>query len=148
MYQSSLKILIVEDSLERQKILKNLYKDHAWILVNTARRAIRLLEVYDFDIISLDFDLDGEERGDRIADFIKRSGNANSKVLVHSMNVQGVVRIQEHLPNSMAVPFSKIIRDNRTFKRFREEVNKGVNIDWKYVFKRKNKSNKNDKTNT
>jgi len=148
MSQSPLKILIVEDSLERQKILKNLYKDHAWILVNTARRAIRLIEVYDFDIITLDYDLDGEDRGDKIADFIKRSRNANSKVLVHSMNVQGVTLIQEHLPDSIAIPFSKIIRDNQTFKRFREEVNKGVDIDWKYVFKRKNKSKKNDKTDS
>lgn len=140
MSQIPLKILIIEDSLERQQILKNLYKDHAWILVNTARRAIRLLEVYDFDIISLDYDIDGEERGDKIADFIVRSRNANSKVLVHSMNVQGVAHIQEYLPNSIAVPISKIIRNNQTFKRFREAINKDLDIDWSYVFKRNYKS--------
>ena len=136
MSQLPLKILIVEDSVERQGILKDLYRDHAWILANTARRAIRLLAVYDFDLISLDYDLDGEDRGDKVAGFIKRSRNANSKVLVHSMNVQGVARIQEHLPNSIAVPISKIIRDNRTFKRFRESINKSSDIDWAWVFKR------------
>ncbi len=136
MSQLPLKILIVEDSVERQGILKDLYRDHAWILANTARRAIRLLAVYDFDLISLDYDLDGEDCGDTVAEFIKRSRNANSKVLVHSMNVQGVAQIQEHLPNSIAVPISKIIRDNRTFKRFRESINKSLDIDWAWVFKR------------
>jgi len=86
MAQSTLRVLIVEDGLERQAILKNLFREHAWIMANTAKRANRLISVYDFDIVSLDYDLDGEERGDVVAEFIKRSRNANAKVLVHSMN--------------------------------------------------------------
>lgn len=136
MSQFPLKILIVENTPERQKVLQNLFKDQAWILVNTAPRAIRLIKVYDFDMIALDYDLDGEEKGDKVAEFIKQSRNANAKVIVHSMNVQGVEQIQQHLPDSTAIPFSKIIRNNQTFKRLREEINKGLNIDWGYVFRR------------
>ena len=136
MLQTPLKILIVEDCPDRQKTLKNLFKDQAWILVNTARRAKCLVEVYDFDMIALDYDLAGEEKGDKVAAFIRQSRNAHAKVLVHSMNDPGVVRIQQHLPDSTAVPFSKIIRDNRTFKRLREEINRGVEIDWGFVFRR------------
>ena len=105
--------------------------------LNTARRAIRYVDVYDFDIISLDYNLDGPENGDVIAEFIKRSCNAESKVLVHSTNAQGVKRIQAYLPNSVAIPISKIIRDNQTFRRFRQSININLDMDWSYIFKRK-----------
>jgi CheY-like chemotaxis protein len=140
MDQLPLRILIVEDNPERQKTLRDLFRDHAWILVNTARRAVRLIEVFDFDFIALDFDLDGEETGDKVAEFIKQSRNANTSVWVHSMNVQGVERIQKYLPDSVAVPYSKIIRDNKTFKKLRESINKGTDIDWAYVFRRKDRT--------
>ena len=140
MAQLPLRVLIVENSPERQQALRNLFRDHAWIVVNTARRALRLIEVFDFDLIALDYDLDGEETGEKIAEFITRSRNENAKVWVHSMNVQGVVRIQKYLPDSVAVPFSKIIRDNQTFKRLRRSINEGIEIDWAYVFKRNDKS--------
>ena len=65
MDQIPLKVLVVENTPERQKVLKNLFRDHAWILVNTARRAMRLIQVYDFDLISLDYNLDGEDTGDK-----------------------------------------------------------------------------------
>jgi DNA-binding NtrC family response regulator len=136
MVQMPLKILIVEDSPKRQGILKNLFREHAWIMVNTAKRANTLISVYDFDIISLDYDLDERDKGDVVAEFIKRSRNAKAKVLVHSMNVQGVTNIQMHLPNSIAIPISKITRDNKTFKRFRDSINKDLDIDWGRVFKR------------
>ncbi len=95
MDQLPLRILIVENSPARQKTLKNLFRDHAWILVNTARRALKLIEVFDFDLIALDYDLD-----------------------------------------SVAIPFSKIIRDNKTFNKLRESINKDIEIDWAYVFRR------------
>ena len=136
MAQLPLRVLIVENSPERQKALRNLFRDHAWIVVNTARRAFPLIEVFDFDLIALDYDLDGEETGEKIAEFITRSRNANARVWVHSMNVQGVVRIQKYLPDSVAVPFSKIIRNNQTFKRLRQSINEGIEIDWAFVFKR------------
>ena len=55
-----MRILILEDTPERQEILKQLYRDHAWVLVHTAQRAIRLLEAFEFDLVSLDYDLAGE----------------------------------------------------------------------------------------
>jgi len=56
------------------------------------------------------------------------------------MNVQGVKHIQKYLPDSVAVPFSKIIRNNQTFKRLRQSINEGIEIDRAYVFKRNDKS--------
>lgn len=129
-----LKILIVEDSPERQKILCNLYREHAWVLVHTAARANRLLSAYDFDLVSLDYDLAGEEKGDRVADFLCRSRNSKCKVIIHAMNSQGAVKIRETLPNAEYVPISKMTKNNRIFKRIRQELSKGVNIDWGSVF--------------
>ncbi|MBU2650976.1 MAG: hypothetical protein KKA81_08575 [Bacteroidetes bacterium] len=128
------RILIVEDTKERQKILKDLYKDHAWIMVHTAERAIRLLEVYQFDLISLDYDLAGIRKGDAVAEFIAKSKITNPKVIVHSMNSTGAQKIKLLLPDADVVPLSKMIRTNITFKRLREELKKATDINWAYVF--------------
>jgi len=139
METKTLRILIVEDTPERQEILQSLFKDHAWVLVHTTDRAIRLLSVYDFDLISLDFDLSGDKKGDEVAAFISCSRNSKTKVIVHSMNPQGAAKISEFLPNAVHVPLSKMTKTNRAFKRIREELSKGVGINWTFVF-RGNKS--------
>jgi CheY-like chemotaxis protein len=137
MEQRVLRILIVEDTFERQKILRDLYKGHAWILVNTVNRAICLLDSYDFDLISLDFDLPGGKKADEVASFIHRSRNAKAKVIIHAMNNQGAKRILEILPNAEVVPLSKMIRNNTTFKRLQQELSHGVDINWVFVFDKK-----------
>ncbi|RJP22805.1 MAG: response regulator [Deltaproteobacteria bacterium] len=129
-----LRVLIVEDTHERQAVLQRLAKDHAWIMVNTATRSIRLLESYPFDLIFLDYDLAGEARGDRVAEAIRESKNARAKVIVHSQSAPGAKRIAAILPEADLVPLSKITRNNTTFKRLREEMERGVAVDWEYVF--------------
>jgi CheY-like chemotaxis protein len=129
-----LRILIVEDTPERQAVLQRLAKDHAWIMANTAARAIRLLESYPFDLVLLDYDLAGEARGDRVAEVIRRSKNANAKVIVHSQSAPGAKRIAAILPQADLVPFSKITRNNATVRRMREEIGRGADVDWGYVF--------------
>lgn len=134
MLSNMLKILIIEDTPDRQQILCNLFRDHAWVLVHTADRAIRLLSVYDFDLISLDFDLAGAKKGDQVAAFVARSRNATTKVIIHSMNSPGAAKILENLPSAEHVPLSKMTRSNRVFKRLRQELSKGVSIHWGFVF--------------
>ena len=129
-----LKILIVEDTPERQEILKRLCKDHAWVLVQTARRAISLLNAYGFDLIWLDYDLAGKEKGEAVAAVIRSGANRRAKVVVHSMNSPGARRILELLPEADLIPLSKITRDNATFKRTRGELARGASLDWRLVF--------------
>jgi CheY-like chemotaxis protein len=133
-----LKILIVEDTPERQKILCDLYRDHAWVIVHTAARANRLLSVYDFDLVSLDYDLAGEEKGDAVADFLRGFRNSTCKVIIHAMNSQGAGKIREILPAAEHVPISKMTKNNRVFKRLRAEFSEGLNIDWGVVFGKAN----------
>ena len=47
-----LRVLIVEDTEKCQKILTSLYRSHGLILVATGQRAIKLLDFYDFDLMS------------------------------------------------------------------------------------------------
>lgn len=134
-----LRVLIVEDTPERQDILKNLVKDHAWFMINSAKRAIRLIKAFEFDVIFLDYDLDGIERGDSVAAAIRYSRNNKTKVIVHSMNSSGAELIGSILPHAEAVPLSKIIRNNSTSKRLRHELKHGTDIDWAFVFSSKRK---------
>jgi hypothetical protein len=92
------------------------------------------LEAYDFDLISLDYDLAGPAKGEEIAAIIPETRNGNARVLIHSMNDVGAKRIMELLPKAEFVPISKITRDNATFKRAREELWRGLDIDWGYIF--------------
>ena len=50
-----LRVLIVEDRAERQEVLRQLFRDHAWVLVHTAARAVRLVQAYRFDLVALDY---------------------------------------------------------------------------------------------
>jgi CheY-like chemotaxis protein len=130
-----MRILIVEDRAERQKALRNLVREHAWIMVHTSSRAIKLIEAYKFDMIFLDYDLAGPGKGDQIARYLACSDNADCKVIVHSTNHPGSIKIKEYLPAATLVPFSKMIRNNVTFKKLRTEISKGADIDWAYVFR-------------
>ncbi len=129
-----LRILLVEDTPERQKALIHLYKDHAWILANTARRARDLLSAYEFDIVSLDYDLAGPGKGDEVARHLGNSRSAAALVIIHSMNTPGAKKIMKEIPSAVHVPFSKITRDNKTFKKLKAQLKNGTKIDWAVVF--------------
>lgn len=134
-HKVSLRILIIEDTQKRQEILKQLYKDHAWVLVHTAKRAIKLVQVYQFDVISLDYNLAGEETGDEIARQICHGLNKLTRIIVHSMNPKGRERICESLPHASILPVASMIKTNKQFKQLREALNQGPNFDWSFTVK-------------
>jgi CheY-like chemotaxis protein len=127
-----LRVLIIEDTEERQKILTSLYRAHAWILANTGARAITLVNAYDFDMISLDYNLRGDLSGDAVARAIEQSRNRDTRVVVHSLNPTGVEKIAGILSNAIVFPVSKMVRTNATFKRLRNGLDeRGADFDWK-----------------
>lgn len=126
-----LRVLIIEDTEERQQVLTSLYRSHAWMLVNTGRRAITLLNAYDFDIISLDYNLRGELTGADVAKEINSSRNAATKIIVHSLNPKGVKKILNILPDAVIYPVSKMVCSNKHFKHLRAKIDElGTNYDW------------------
>lgn len=130
-----LRVLLIEDTASRQRVLTQLVKDHAWVLVHTGRRAIRLLGSYTFDLIFLDYDLADRVRGDAVAQAVRDSLNAEATVIVHTMNSRGAERIKTVLPRAQLVPLSRFIRNNETFKRLRGELVRESPIDWDHVFR-------------
>lgn len=101
------------------------------MLVNTGRRAIMLLNAYDFDIISLDYNLRGELTGANVAKEIKSSRNATTKIIVHSLNPKGVKKILNILPDAVIYPVSKMVRSNKHFKYLRATIDElGVDYNW------------------
>lgn len=130
-----MRVLIVEDSPERVTFLKSLYRDHAWIEVRTVKRATLLLDAYDFDVISLDYDLAGEGKGDEVARYLVGSRNSNVDVIIHSDNAVGAGKIKTFLPKAVHVPTSKIIQSNERFKELRHELGKDPNTSWTEIFR-------------
>src|SRR5262245_17903841 len=121
-----LRILIVEDTAERQELLQSLYREHAWVLVHTAARAVRLVQAYDFDLVSLDFNLASPDDGDAVATALRESRNAATPVLVHSMNPHGAARLQELLPHAVSIPVFRLTRSNAIMKGIRAALREGV----------------------
>jgi hypothetical protein len=99
-------------------------------LVHTAARAIRLINAYDFDLISLDYNLAGPDTGAAVAAAIAGSRNARTPVLIHSMNPRGAERLVELLPQAQCVPAGSLVKTNATAKRVRQALQRGVPSDW------------------
>ena len=67
-------ILVVEDNLETQLIIKVALRDNYKIeLTNNATNAISLLDNYSFDLVLLDINLNGEESGKDVLSFLRKS---------------------------------------------------------------------------
>ena len=118
----SLRVLIIEDTEDRQKILTSLYRSHGWILVKTGERAIKLLDLYDFDIVSIDYNLPSKINGATVAKHLSISRNQNAQIIIHSMNPRGAETIAKILPNAIRYPVLKMVRSNRTFTLIRSKI--------------------------
>ena len=127
----ALRVLLVEDTEERQQVLMSLYRSHAWVLVNSGRRAVTLLNAYDFDIVSLDYNLRGDLDGAAVARALEASRNREARVVIHSQNPRGASSIAGILPNAVAYPVSRMIRSNEAFKWLRSRIDQeGISYDW------------------
>lgn len=126
-----LRVLLVEDTEERQRVLTSLYRAHAWVLVPTGARAVTLLSVYDFDLVSLDYNLRGELTGADVAEALAGSRNREARVVIHSQNPKGVERILAKLPSAVCFPLSRMIRSNQVARRIRAGINElGAQFTW------------------
>lgn len=127
-----LRVLIVEDTPERQQALTALYRSHAWVLVETGARAVTLLNAYAFDLVSLDFNLRGPLNGLDVAQALAASPNRQARVVIHSLNPKGAAQLARLLPEAVVYPVSRMVRSNATFKRLRSTLDaQGAAFDWK-----------------
>jgi CheY-like chemotaxis protein len=116
-----LRVLIIEDTPDRQAVLTSLFRNQAWVLVHTGRRALTLLEAFPFDLVSLDYNLGDELTG---ADVARRLASLSPapRVIIHSMNPRGAAAIQEILADALPYPVSRMARSNARMKQLRAGI--------------------------
>lgn len=96
-----MKILIVEDSEERNVQFRKWLSQHDFDIATDADEGIKLLKSKQYDVIFLDHDLgnrsgvpsDDPNTGYAVAKEIPSSPNSNAQVIIHSMNPQGAANI-------------------------------------------------------
>lgn len=100
-----LNILIVEDKYERIELLRALYHQQITTICRSAEDAMDLLRSRTYDLIQLDFDLDGNADGEDVARLLAEQ-ESRALVIIHSENPEGKASIKVHLPHALAVPIS------------------------------------------
>ena len=70
---------------------------------------------YDFDIVSLDYNLGGQLNGADVAKILKYSRHKNVRVIVHSLNPKGAKAISLILPDAIVYPVAKMVRSFQAF---------------------------------
>ncbi len=109
-----MKILILEDNEERQRLFRENLKDHILIIVETSKLAIKNLINEKWDITFIDHDLggkvyvpSGENTGYEVAKFLEENKKYIPKyVIIHSLNVVGANNIKQALPHAVHIPFA------------------------------------------
>lgn len=119
--RSPLRVLLVEDDDERRRSLRSIVREHAWVEVNTAARGAVLAAAFEWDVVFLDYDLDGPDKGSLVAEALAAAGN-EPRVVVHSMSSIGAAHILRILPKADWVPFSRLCRSNERIGALRGEL--------------------------
>ena len=98
-----MRILVVDDSSNRQELLGKVYSQHSVTISSTADEAVKHLKRDQYDVIHLDYDLDKNGNGQDVARFIAGVAH-NPLVLVHSENPVSV-----HIANMNALTDDAIL---------------------------------------
>jgi DNA-binding response OmpR family regulator len=116
--KSPLRILVIEDDADRCSFFGTELGMHRVAFAETLDAAISWLNLEVFDLILLDNDLSfkGGE-GVKIARMMSTTKNAQTRVIVHSMNIGASTVIGEILPKCKLVPFSELSKDIQQYLR-------------------------------
>jgi CheY-like chemotaxis protein len=106
-----MRVLVVEDNAYRQNALKDLYRFHQAEIAETPNDALYMLKMKSFDIVHLDYDLDGKSTSEIVAHYLKKQ-SLNCIVIIHSENPDGTEKLQKILPISFALPISYFVSKN------------------------------------
>ena len=130
-----MKILIVEDTPDRQELLRRLLAGHDIVVVDSAEAAVGKLRGTAFDLVFLDYDLAGEGTGGDVASFLT-TVDAAPEVVVHSMNPEGVAAIRAVLPDAHPVPIDRLHPRTALYSRLRAGFAAHQPIGWSDIEER------------
>ena len=118
-----MKILIVEDDMERVRKFKEMFSEYYITHVVDAISGIDFVKKQKFDAIFLDHDLgnkvfvksEDHNTGYQVAKVIPLSINKTTPVVVHSWNPAGADNILKLLPNAVYKPFGSFSSNILTY---------------------------------
>lgn len=107
-----MKVLILDDNPIRLSLFRSKLIGHTVFTTMTSEEAIDALKSDDFDIVSLDHDLGGEQMVDsgkgtgyEVAEFLSKNPDRMPKeIYIHSYNPVGAKNMQRILPGSILAP--------------------------------------------
>lgn len=103
---SPMRILIVEDCLERTRLLLRQCSGHDVTVVPTAQEAMNILGKTRFDFLFLDYSLgDSKGNGLDVVRHLRTLGLAATPAIVHSEDTTAAQQMASLLPRSRALPF-------------------------------------------
>lgn len=111
-YNLSMDILVLEDDPIRQKIFSEKLIGSSFVIVSTAKEAIKKLAEKNWDYAFLDHDLGGEiyvESGEgtgyEVAEWLAAHPEHHPRfVIIHSFNPAGAQKMQDVLPKATLAP--------------------------------------------
>jgi CheY-like chemotaxis protein len=106
-----LKILFLDDDLQRHRAFKNKFPQHDTTYVETAEAAIECFKNNEYDVACLDHDLGGrayvnsfgeESTGYTVAKWLSENPDRQpNAIYIHSFNPVGAANMHSLLPNSI-----------------------------------------------
>jgi len=105
-----MRVLVIEDNEHRRKFFHEFLKDNDIEMVATVAEALRYLNSSKYDLIYLDHDLANHDLGIEVARKVQSTLNAETKVIVHSMNIAKAKEIVKILPSALIQPFIELYR--------------------------------------
>ena len=101
-----MKILILEDNIERQKQFRKNLVGHNVEIIDSSKIAIEKFIGEKWDLLFLDHE-SGENTGYEVAKFLEANNQfMPSNVIVHSLNTNGAQNILAALPSAIHIPFA------------------------------------------
>ena len=110
------KILVVDNDHRRTQFFGDIFKGQELQFASNVDKAIELLDSNQFDLVCLDYDLGMEQKGTKVAEYLRMKGlhPAGVEVLIHSMNKVGAAEIQSKLGTELGTaevfPFEDLVR--------------------------------------
>jgi len=107
-----MKILILEDSLERVKKFREKFIGHEVVVTEFSKECIKLLSENTYDAIFLDHDLggaimvsSGENTGYEVAEWLSKNPVYQPRtIIIHSFNPSGAKNMKAVLSNAIINP--------------------------------------------
>jgi CheY-like chemotaxis protein len=113
----NMRILVLDDDQERLKSFRSSLIGHVVVTVSTVRDCLCQLQNENWDLVTLDHDLDGQVyvpsgpgTGYEVAEWLRDNPlKKPEKIILHTFNQLGAAKMMEILPEAQYIPGAWLI---------------------------------------